>query len=43
MEFSTGKDGIGPFALNVTNMALTQFTHLSMRYEDNKFGFHDLD
>lgn len=31
MEFSTGKDGIGPFALNVTNMALTQFTHLSMR------------
>lgn len=43
MEFSTGKDGIGPFALNVTNMALTQFTHLSMRYGDNQFGFHDLD
>lgn len=43
MEFSTGKDGIGPFALNVTNMALTQFTHLSMRYGDNQFVFHDLD
>lgn len=43
MEFSTGKDGIGPFALNVTNMALTQFTHLSMRYGENQFGFHDLD
>lgn len=43
MEFSTGKDGIGPFALNVTNMALTQFTHLSMKYGDNQFGFHDLD
>lgn len=43
MEFSTGKDGIGPFALNVTNMALTQFTHLSMRYGENPFGFHDLD
>lgn len=43
MEFSTGKDGIGPFALNVTNMVLTQFTHLSMRYGENQFGFHDLD
>lgn len=43
MEFSAGKDGIASFALNVTNMALTQFTHLSMRYGDNQFGFHDLD
>lgn len=24
MEYSTGKNGIGPFALNVTNLALTQ-------------------
>jgi len=44
-EFSTGKDGIGPFALNITNLSLTQFTHLCMYYgkevADYKFG--DLD
>ena len=32
MEFTTGKSGIGPFALNITNMALTQFVKLTMRY-----------
>ena len=31
-EFSTGKDGIGAFALNITNLSLTQFTHLCMNY-----------
>lgn len=45
MEFSTGKSGIGPFALNITNMALTQFSHLTMKYTasvaDYKLG--DLD
>ena len=43
MEFSTGKNGIGPFALNITNLALTQFTHLSMYYGENVFGFLPLD
>lgn len=43
MEFSTGKNGIGPFALNITNLALTQFTHLSMYYGENPFGFLPLD
>ena len=42
-EFIVGKDGIGPFALNVTNLALTQLTHLSMDYEENIFGFGALD
>lgn len=31
-EFSTGKSGIGAFALNVTNHALTQFTGLCMYF-----------
>ena len=43
MEYSTGKSGIGPFALNITNLALTQFVHLSMDYGDNIFNFGDLD
>lgn len=42
-EFSTGKNGIGPFALNITNLALTQFSHLSMDFQENEFGFGDLD
>lgn len=42
-EFSTGKNGIGPFALNITNLALTQFSHLSMDFQENEFGFKDLD
>ena len=44
MEFYIGKQGIGPFALNVTNMALTQAMHLVMRYSNNnQFGFLDMD
>lgn len=43
MEFSTGKDGIAPFALNITNLALTQYTHLTMDYGENEFGFGALD
>lgn len=43
MEFSTGKSGIGPFALNVTNLALTQYTHLCMDYGNNEFDFGNLD
>ena len=44
MEFYIGKMGIGPFALNVTNMALTQAVHLTIRYSNNnQFGFGDLD
>ena len=43
MEFSIGKSGIGPFALNVTNLALTQFAHISIDYGDNEFEFGKLD
>lgn len=45
MEFSAGKSGIGPFALNITNLALTQFAHLTMDFgEAGKiFGLHELD
>lgn len=45
MEFTTGKSGIGPFALNITNMALTQFAHITMKYTASvkDFDFGDLD
>lgn len=43
MEFSTGKSGIGSFALSITNLALTEFTHLTMDYGDNLFELGDLD
>lgn len=45
MEFTTGKSGIGPFALNITNMALTQFAHITMKYSAavKDFDFGDLD
>lgn len=42
-EFKTGKDGISPFALHITNMAMTQFTNMCMDYGDNEFGFRNLD
>ena len=44
-EFSIGKEGIAPFALNVTNLSLTQLCHLTMRYEGNiaQYGFGALD
>lgn len=44
MEFTTGKSGIGAFALNVTNMTLTQYAHLTMYYTaNNPFKLGDLD
>ena len=45
MEFSVGKTGIGPFALNITNLALTQYTHLTFNYDEQakEYGFKDLD
>ena len=47
-EFSSGKSGIGPFALNVTNLALTQYSHLTFNYGKDAIGkggydFGDLD
>lgn len=45
MEFTTGKSGIGAFALNVTNIALTQFTNLTLHYTPavEPFNFGDLN
>lgn len=44
MEFSVGKAGIAPFALNITNLALTQTVHLSMNFDHLKsFGLRPLD
>ena len=45
LEFGTGKAGIGPFALNVTNLALTQYMHLTMTFgtEGVDFGLGSLD
>lgn len=44
LEFSVGKTGIGPFALNVTNLSLTQQTGLTLRYDKhNLYGFGSLD
>lgn len=42
-EFSTGKSGIGPFALNITNLSLTQNAHLSLDYGENPWKFRNLD
>ena len=45
MEFGVGKQGIAPFALNITNLALTQFTHLTMDFDTigEEYGFGALD
>lgn len=45
LEFKTGKDGIGPFALSITNLTLMQAVHLTMMYNDSlsEYGFLDLD
>lgn len=32
LEFTTGKDGIGSFAWNITNMSLTQYTHMCLDF-----------
>lgn len=43
-EYTGGKAGIAPFALNSTNHALTQFTHLCMNYANgNRYGLGTLD
>lgn len=43
-EYTSGKSGIGPFALNSTNHVLTQLTHLNMLYgNNNAYGLGDLD
>lgn len=43
MEFATGKFGIGPYALNVTNLALTEWANISLDYGKNYWGLGDLD
>lgn len=44
IEYTSGKAGIAPFALNSTNHALTQFAHLCMEYSnDNKYNLGRLD
>lgn len=45
MEFSTGKSGIGPYALNITNLALTQAMHLDLDLGNlrKQYGFGHLD
>lgn len=44
MEFSVGKEGIAPFALNITNLSLTQTVHLSMNFNHLKsFNLKPLD
>lgn len=43
-EYTGGKAGIAPFALNSTNHALTQFTHLCLNYSNaNRYGLGQLD
>lgn len=45
MEFGVGKNGIGPFALNITNLALTQYTHLTIDFGQTgkSYGLNPLD
>ena len=43
-EYTGGKAGIAPFALNSTNHALTQFTHLCINYSNaNRYNLGQLD
>lgn len=43
-EYTGGKAGIAPFALNSTNHALTQFTHLCINYSNsNRYNLGALD
>ena len=44
-EYSSGKSGIAPFALNTTNHCLTQAVHLKMKYSQRsaKYNLGDLD
>ena len=44
IEYTSGKAGIAPFALNSTNHALTQFAHLCMNYSNgNRYNLGNLD
>ena len=44
-EFTTGKDGIGPYALSVTNLAFTQTTHLTIDFKEagDRYKLNPLD
>lgn len=43
-EYTGGKAGIAPFALNSTNHALTQFTHLCINYSNaDRYNLGQLD
>lgn len=43
-QYTGGKAGIAPFALNSTNHALTQFTHLCINYSNaNRYNLGQLD
>lgn len=42
MEFATGKTGIGPYALNVTNLALTQAARLTIDFGKDRFKLGNL-
>lgn len=44
-EYSSGKSGIAPFALNTTNHCLTQAVHLRMKYPQRsaKYNLGELD
>lgn len=44
-EYTSGKAGIAPFALNSTNHCLTQATHLRMKFSEgaNKYNLNQLD
>lgn len=43
-KYTGGKAGIAPFALNSTNHALTQFTHLCINYSNaNRYNLGQLD
>jgi hypothetical protein len=44
MEYTWGKAGIAPFALNSTNHCLTQATHLHMKFSHNNiYGLGQFD
>lgn len=44
-EYTSGKEGIAPFALNSTNHCLTQATHLRMKFSEgaNKYNLNQFD
>lgn len=43
MEFSTGKKGISPFALNIPHLALVQHVHITIDFGNNPFELLPLD